>query len=145
MNFGEPGGNRTPNPQIKSLLLCQLSYRPAKSLIVSQEYRGEVCCQRLHAVTEATRLYDPRAFFVADSELTSEILGLDRDGDPGKAPTLLRGARPIQCSASWIAPIYTLHPSGDRKGRVPDASLVDNDRRVSADAIARTRCLTPAN
>src|SRR6185503_11071088 len=24
---GEPGGNRTPNPQIKSLLLCQLSYR----------------------------------------------------------------------------------------------------------------------
>ena len=26
---GEPGGNRTPNPQIKSLLLCQLSYRPA--------------------------------------------------------------------------------------------------------------------
>jgi len=25
---GEPGGNRTPNPQIKSLLLCQLSYRP---------------------------------------------------------------------------------------------------------------------
>jgi hypothetical protein len=27
-NSGEPGGNRTPNPQIKSLLLCQLSYRP---------------------------------------------------------------------------------------------------------------------
>ena len=27
-NDGEPGGNRTPNPQIKSLLLCQLSYRP---------------------------------------------------------------------------------------------------------------------
>jgi hypothetical protein len=26
---GEPGGNRTHNPQIKSLLLCQLSYRPA--------------------------------------------------------------------------------------------------------------------
>jgi hypothetical protein len=26
---GEPGGNRTLNPQIKSLLLCQLSYRPA--------------------------------------------------------------------------------------------------------------------
>ena len=25
---GEPGGNRTHNPQIKSLLLCQLSYRP---------------------------------------------------------------------------------------------------------------------
>src|SRR5438876_11366155 len=25
---GEPGGNRTPNPQIKSLLLCQLSYPP---------------------------------------------------------------------------------------------------------------------
>src|SRR5262249_36825500 len=25
---GEPGGNRTLNPQIKSLLLCQLSYRP---------------------------------------------------------------------------------------------------------------------
>ena len=29
---GEPGGNRTPNPQIKSLLLCQLSYRPGPSL-----------------------------------------------------------------------------------------------------------------
>ena len=27
---GEPGGNRTHNPQIKSLLLCQLSYRPGK-------------------------------------------------------------------------------------------------------------------
>src|ERR1700730_2389535 len=27
-NSGEPGGNRTHNPQIKSLLLCQLSYRP---------------------------------------------------------------------------------------------------------------------
>jgi hypothetical protein len=25
---GEPGRNRTVNPQIKSLLLCQLSYRP---------------------------------------------------------------------------------------------------------------------
>ena len=32
---GEPGGNRTPNPQIKSLLLCQLSYRPAERFIVS--------------------------------------------------------------------------------------------------------------
>src|SRR5947208_263500 len=28
---GEPGGNRTLNPQIKSLLLCQLSYRPKGS------------------------------------------------------------------------------------------------------------------
>jgi hypothetical protein len=28
MRVGEPGGNRTHNPQIKSLLLCQLSYRP---------------------------------------------------------------------------------------------------------------------
>ena len=28
MKDGEPGGNRTHNPQIKSLLLCQLSYRP---------------------------------------------------------------------------------------------------------------------
>src|SRR5215470_11623629 len=27
---GEPGGNRTHNPQIKSLLLCQLSYRPGR-------------------------------------------------------------------------------------------------------------------
>ena len=27
---GEPGGNRTHNPQIKSLLLCQLSYRPTE-------------------------------------------------------------------------------------------------------------------
>ena len=33
---GEPGGNRTPNPQIKSLLLCQLSYRPYELLIVIQ-------------------------------------------------------------------------------------------------------------
>ena len=29
---GEPGGNRTHNPQIKSLLLCQLSYRPEECL-----------------------------------------------------------------------------------------------------------------
>jgi hypothetical protein len=28
---GEPGGNRTLNPQIKSLLLCQLSYRPTET------------------------------------------------------------------------------------------------------------------
>src|SRR3954451_8819277 len=28
---GEPGGNRTHNPQIKSLLLCQLSYRPGST------------------------------------------------------------------------------------------------------------------
>jgi len=25
LEIGEPPGNRTPNPQIKSLLLCQLS------------------------------------------------------------------------------------------------------------------------
>ena len=36
---GEPGGNRTPNPQIKSLLLCQLSYRPAERFIVSHALR----------------------------------------------------------------------------------------------------------
>ena len=29
---GEPGGNRTHNPQIKSLLLCQLSYRPERGV-----------------------------------------------------------------------------------------------------------------
>ena len=28
MKSGEPRRNRTFNPQIKSLLLCQLSYRP---------------------------------------------------------------------------------------------------------------------
>jgi hypothetical protein len=28
--FGEPGRNRTFNPQIKSLLLCQLSYWPSR-------------------------------------------------------------------------------------------------------------------
>jgi len=28
---GEPGRNRTVNPQIKSLLLCQLSYRPERA------------------------------------------------------------------------------------------------------------------
>ena len=28
---GEPGGSRTLNQQIKSLLLCQLSYRPTRS------------------------------------------------------------------------------------------------------------------
>jgi len=32
LDDGEPGGNRTPNPQIKSLLLCQLSYRPTLSV-----------------------------------------------------------------------------------------------------------------
>ena len=33
-NSGEPGGNRTHNPQIKSLLLCQLSYRPAGKYLI---------------------------------------------------------------------------------------------------------------
>ncbi len=32
---GEPGGNRTHNPQIKSLLLCQLSYRPETENVLS--------------------------------------------------------------------------------------------------------------
>jgi hypothetical protein len=36
---GEPGGNRTPNPQIKSLLLCQLSYRPGETSILPQGRR----------------------------------------------------------------------------------------------------------
>ena len=31
---GEAGGNRTPNPQIKSLLLCQLSYRPDEGISI---------------------------------------------------------------------------------------------------------------
>ncbi len=31
-NKSEPGGNRTLNPQIKSLLLCQLSYRFAPKI-----------------------------------------------------------------------------------------------------------------
>ena len=35
---GEPGGNRTPNPQIKSLLLCQLSYRPARGNCIPEEW-----------------------------------------------------------------------------------------------------------
>ena len=30
-HFGEPGWNRTTNQQIKSLLLCQLSYGPTRS------------------------------------------------------------------------------------------------------------------
>jgi hypothetical protein len=34
---GEPGGNRTLNPQIKSLLLCQLSYRPQRRAIGRNE------------------------------------------------------------------------------------------------------------
>ena len=33
---GEPGGNRTLNPQIKSLLLCQLSYRPGEIVILAR-------------------------------------------------------------------------------------------------------------
>jgi len=45
---GEPGGNRTPNPQIKSLLLCQLSYRPyERSIVVHlllRAYRQQVIC-----------------------------------------------------------------------------------------------------
>jgi hypothetical protein len=36
---GEPGGNRTPNPQIKSLLLCQLSYRPGEMPILARAKR----------------------------------------------------------------------------------------------------------
>ena len=35
---GEPGGNRTHNPQIKSLLLCQLSYRPQSTRIDSCDH-----------------------------------------------------------------------------------------------------------
>ncbi len=33
---GEPGRNRTVNPQIKSLLLCQLSYRPTSVFLVAR-------------------------------------------------------------------------------------------------------------
>ena len=42
---GEPGGNRTPNPQIKSLLLCQLSYRPAAR--APSPCQGEPCSDKL--------------------------------------------------------------------------------------------------
>ena len=49
---GEPGGNRTPNPQIKSLLLCQLSYRPYELLIVIQ------ITHRAYQAGLKTRLYD---------------------------------------------------------------------------------------
>ncbi len=45
---GEPGGNRTPNPQIKSLLLCQLSYRPAQTSILT-------CAVSRDAVTSLDR------------------------------------------------------------------------------------------
>ena len=38
---GEPGGNRTPNPQIKSLLLCQLSYRPVETPHSISREQGE--------------------------------------------------------------------------------------------------------
>ena len=49
---GEPGGNRTPNPQIKSLLLCQLSYRPAERFIVSQcRDDGPGCAARFLLLT----------------------------------------------------------------------------------------------
>ena len=40
---GEHGRNRTYNPQIKSLLLCQLSYVPTKSeklITVCREFTG---------------------------------------------------------------------------------------------------------
>jgi hypothetical protein len=36
-SVGEPGRNRTFNPQIKSLLLCQLSYWPT-------EWEGDAYC-----------------------------------------------------------------------------------------------------
>jgi hypothetical protein len=36
VRVGEPGGNRTLNPQIKSLLLCQLSYRPTETFVRSE-------------------------------------------------------------------------------------------------------------
>jgi integrase len=39
LKSGEPGGNRTLNPQIKSLLLCQLSYRP-QDAITNAEIAG---------------------------------------------------------------------------------------------------------
>src|SRR4029077_19195540 len=45
---GEPGGNRTLNPQIKSLLLCQLSYRPTER------------CFRRERTTDFTSAGSPR-------------------------------------------------------------------------------------
>jgi hypothetical protein len=50
---GEPGGNRTPNPQIKSLLLCQLSYRPAQKSHC-------IACVRAPRVTTARYEYARR-------------------------------------------------------------------------------------
>ena len=38
----ESGGNRTHNPQIKSLLLCQLSYRPTRSGVEGENAKNLV-------------------------------------------------------------------------------------------------------
>jgi hypothetical protein len=54
---GEPGGNRTPNPQIKSLLLCQLSYRPTRTSLRVSNVR-EFCAE---AGSEAARIEGPLA------------------------------------------------------------------------------------
>ena len=68
---GEPGGNRTPNPQIKSLLLCQLSYRPYELLIVIQIAR------RALPGGLRTRLY---ASLTAADPLMSALMSLASTG-----------------------------------------------------------------
>ena len=45
---GEPPRNRTENPQIKSLLLCQLSYGPTEGTIYHYHDRSRVPCRRGH-------------------------------------------------------------------------------------------------
>jgi hypothetical protein len=39
---GEPGRNRTFNPQIKSLLLCQLSYWPTRGVDAHRGHRVRI-------------------------------------------------------------------------------------------------------
>jgi hypothetical protein len=54
--FDEPGRNRTYNPQIKSLLLCQLSYRPVMNFAVTV-CQPEAVIAKEHILKISTRLF----------------------------------------------------------------------------------------
>ena len=84
---GEPGRNRTVNPQIKSLLLCQLSYRPTSREIAVRENR---------ILPEAR----PRLQSVPDAPVAQ----LDRAAGFEPVGRGFKSLRAHQYSSLWLSP-----------------------------------------
>jgi hypothetical protein len=69
LKFGAPGGIRTPNPQIRSLVLCPIELRARdEAEILSQ------CAQGLDKIAKTNdNFYEPRLFLYRNNALLKRI------------------------------------------------------------------------